>query len=208
MQHLLSEKQSQVLNYLLSHPDGVTVEKLVLHLGVTTTAVKQYLVKLIDLALIESRDEKGLIGRPQKKYFLTPSGHESFPRQYTWLSSQLLILLTSSLGKDSLSKIFSQLAKQVYKSVESEISDEDKSYRISKMLKVLNGLGYRMKQKKTEKNGIVILEALNCVYHEVAQAHPEVCQFDINFITEASKMSVSLESCIARGGASCRFCLK
>jgi predicted ArsR family transcriptional regulator len=72
----------------------------------------------------------------------------------------------------------------------------------------MNELGYRASLKQSDIRKGAVLEATNCVYHNVAKEHPELCKFDIQFLEKASGLNVKLESCIARGGSVCRFCLK
>jgi predicted ArsR family transcriptional regulator len=50
-----------------------------------------------------------------------------------------------------------------------------------------------------------MIEAKNCVYHELARAHPEVCQFDLELLSRFMGMDVTQEECMLRGGQSCRF---
>ncbi|MFI5391577.1 MAG: hypothetical protein ACHQYQ_09465, partial [Bacteriovoracales bacterium] len=79
---------------------------------------------------------------------------------------------------------------------------------IRKINETMNKLGYQTSVKQSDMRKGAILEATNCVYHGVAKQHPELCEFDVQFLKKASGMSVKLESCIARGGSVCRFCLK
>jgi predicted ArsR family transcriptional regulator len=71
----------------------------------------------------------------------------------------------------------------------------------------MNELGYRASLKQSDLRKGAVVEATNCVYHVVAKRHPELCQFDVKFMENATGMKVKLESCIAKGGAVCRFCI-
>jgi len=78
---------------------------------------------------------------------------------------------------------------------------------LAEVSKALNELGYRSYLKQSDVRKGAVIEANNCVYHSVAKAHPELCQFDIQFLESATGLNVKMESCIARGGSVCRFCL-
>ncbi|MBN50581.1 MAG: hypothetical protein CMN85_13695 [Spongiibacteraceae bacterium] len=65
----------------------------------------------------------------------------------------------------------------------------------------MDSLGY---EAETGSNSNEIV-AYNCIYHHLAEKHPEVCEFDIAFLESASKKSVTHTECIVRGGHCCRF---
>jgi predicted ArsR family transcriptional regulator len=79
---------------------------------------------------------------------------------------------------------------------------------LEEITRALNELGYRASLKQSDVRKGAIIEATNCVYHSVAKRHPALCQFDVQFLQNASGLKVKLETCIARGGSVCRFCLR
>lgn len=200
--------QKKILEYLLKYNGGATLEELAEHLGVTKTAVKEHLIKVDRLGYITFEDTKGSVGRPRRKYMLSSEGHEAFPKQYSWLSNVLLELLAEDLGPKMVSKIMKDLGNKVATSMESRFKEKNSVELLKEISKALNELGYRSFLKQSDLRKGAIIEANNCVYHSVAKDHPELCQFDIQFIEKASGMKVTLESCIAKGGNSCRFCIK
>ncbi len=205
----LHENQQKILDFLMDHPDGAILEELSSHLGITKTAAKEHLIKVEDLGYISFNDSKGAVGRPRRRYLLSPESHEAFPKQYSWLASVLLELLAQNLGKDGVTDLMSELADKVAKSMEPRFKNTKSSAELLGVIaSTLNELGYRSQLKQSDVRKGAILEATNCVYHSVAKAHPELCRFDVRFIERASGMDVKLESCIARGGTVCRFCLR
>jgi predicted ArsR family transcriptional regulator len=206
MQNLHANQQS-ILDYLLDRPEGASLEELSDHLGITKTATKEHILKIERLGFLCYQDTKGLVGRPRRKYLLSHEGREVFPRQYSWLSNILLEFLAADLGAEKVTRMMRELAKKVAGSMKHRFKDKNTTELLSEISVVLNELGYRSQLKQSDLRKGAILEANNCVYHSVAKEHPELCQFDIKFIEEASGMNVKLESCIARGGTVCRFCI-
>jgi predicted ArsR family transcriptional regulator len=140
---------------------------------------------------------------------LTESGHEIFPRQYAWLSNTLLEVLSERLGGAETAVLMRQLADHVSGPLEERIARlPDGPRRYTEIAAIMTELGYRALLKQSDARKGVVIEATNCVYHSVAKQHPELCQFDIALIQNMSKNRVRLESCIARGGSVCRFCIK
>ncbi len=206
--HSLPEHQKNILEFLLDKSDGATIDEICRHLGVTKTAAMEQLRKVERLGYIIYRDARGSIGRPKRSYLLSAEGQEAFPKQYSWLSNVLLELLAENLGAEAVGRIMKDLARKVAGPMEERFKNKSQLEMLRELTKVMNELGYRAYLKQSDLRKGAVLEANNCVYHSVAKEHPELCQFDVQFLKEVSGLSVKLESCIARGGASCRFCLR
>lgn len=206
----LHQNQEKILEHLLDHPEGATLDELASHLEITKSGTKEHILKVESLGYLSFRDTKGLVGRPRRRYLLSSEGHESFPRQYSWLSKVLLELLAEDLGAETVARIMTNLARKVSASMESRFRNTKSNAELfAEVTAALNELGFRANLKQSDLRKGAVVEATNCVYHSVAKAHPELCQFDLEFIRNATGgMNVKLESCIARGGTVCRFCIK
>lgn len=203
----LHSNQKKILEFLLDKPEGATLTSISDYIEVTKTAAKEHILKLEHMGLITFEDAKGTVGRPKRSYKLTDSGHEVFPKQYSWLSSVLLELLAEDLGPKMVSRIMKDLGKKVALSMNDRFKDKTNAQLLAEISKAMNELGYRSFLKQSDIRKGAVLEASNCVYHKIATEHPELCQFDVQFLESASGLKVKLESCIARGGSICRFCL-
>lgn len=205
----LHDNQKRILEYLLAHPDGATLDELADHLGLTKTAAKEHLIKIETLGYLSYVDTKGAVGRPRRRYLLSNEGHEVFPRQYSWLSNVILELLAEDLGSKGVSRMMRALATKVAKSMGNRFENTENNVGLfTEITAALNELGYRAFLKQSDLRKGAVIEATNCVYHSVAKKHPELCQFDVQFIENASGMNVRLESCISRGDSVCRFCIR
>ena len=49
------------------------------------------------------------------------------------------------------------------------------------------------------------VECKNCVYHDLSKQYPEVCRFDIGFLSGLMGAEVEHLSCMQRGSEACRF---
>ncbi len=206
----LHQNQKKILEYLLDKKDGATLDEIADHLGITRTAAKDHIVRIESFGYLSYQDTRGLVGRPKRRYLLSEDGVDAFPKQYSWLANILLDQLASEMSPAAVSKLMRDLAGHVAKSMEPRFARAGSSAELISMIsEALNELGYRSVVKQRDLRKGAILEATNCVYHSIAKKHPELCQFDTEFITRASGgMSVKLESCIARGGQVCRFCVR
>lgn len=204
----LQGNQKRVLEYLLMNPSGATLEEIASHLEITKSAAKQHIVKVESLGYLTYSDSKGFIGRPKRRYLLSQEGQEAFPKQYSWLSNSLLEVLSEDFGGDVVIKLMEALADKVSASLEAKLKKaQSTAEQLSLIVATLNELGYRAALKQSDLRKGAVIEATNCVYHSVAKKHPELCRFDVRFLENTSNLNVKQESCIARGGPVCRFCL-
>jgi predicted ArsR family transcriptional regulator len=121
----------------------------------------------------------------------------------------LLELLAKDMGAAGVSRIMNSLADSVAKSMEARFKNAKSSPELlAEVTAALNELGYRASLKQSDLRKGAVVEATNCVYHSVAKRHPELCQFDVKFLENATGMNVKLESCIAKGASVCRFCIR
>jgi predicted ArsR family transcriptional regulator len=205
----LHENQRRVLELLLDRPDGAALDEIAAHLGITKTAAREHVLKVESLGLLRFVDEKGQVGRPRRRYFLSPEGQEAFPKQYSWLSNVLLEHLAEDLGPEGITRVMRALAGKVARTMGERLGKAaTPPERLRAVTAIMNELGYRAALKQSDLRKGAVLEATNCVYHNVAKEHPELCAFDVQFLKIASGLNVKLESCIARGGPVCRFCLR
>jgi DeoR family suf operon transcriptional repressor len=83
---------------------------------------------------------------------------------------------------------------------------KNRTERIEEIVKIMNETGFVAKVvalSATEK--IPRVECKNCVYHDLSKDYPEVCRFDIGFLAGLMGAEVEHQSCMQRGGDSCRF---
>ena len=204
----LHDNQGKILEHLLDHHEGATLDELAGHLGVTRTAAQQHVIRLLDLGYLSYEDAKGSVGRPRRRYHISEAGIDVFPKKYSWLANAILAQLAAKLGPGGSRQFMQELAGVVAQSLDNPVRPEDPpSLRLKKVTALMNELGYRAALKPGGTAKEFVIEAVNCVYHSVAKTHPELCQFDVSLIEKASGMDVRLESCIAKGGATCRFCI-
>jgi predicted ArsR family transcriptional regulator len=204
----LHPNQQAILKFLLGRVEGATLDEIADHIEVTKTAAKEHILKLEGHGYLAFTDSKGAIGRPRRRYLLSEQGHDAFPKQYSWLSNVLLEILAQDLGEVAVSKLMRKLADKVANSMQEKLKADSPAELLAKINSVMNELGYQTSVKQSDLRKGAVIEATNCVYHSVAKQHPELCGFDVQFLTNASGLAVKLESCIARGGAVCRFCMR
>ncbi len=198
-------RQQDILKYMLENKDGVTIDDLAQLLGISRNAVRQHLAGLERDALIKQLGARPSKGRPELLYGLANKGKESFPRRYSWFSELLMTALLKEAGSDGLSAKIAAMGESVAKELlDRQRPPESTAAAITELNNLMVELGYSSKVKINDA-GELSIEASNCVFHDLAAKHPEVCQFDLALMKTLTKTKVCHDECMVRDGKVCRF---
>src|SRR5262245_4437655 len=193
----LGRTQQDLLSALLYCPDGMSIDDLAEHLGVTRTAVRQHLAALERDGLVERAATRPTGRRPQQLYELTELGREQFPRQYLLLADLLINEVAELIGHEQLVRIMRELGRKLAGNLEQKIVDEQR------IASHMQQAGYEA-QLIASTAGDTEIVAYNCVFHHLASAHPEICELDLALIGGLAGSGVEHLECMVRGGAVCR----
>lgn len=202
------ERQQALLRLLLRSHSGLTVDKLAEQLGITRTAVNQHLKALTEGDYIAHGSLRESGGRPSRAYLITSKGIDLFPKQYSWFSSLVLAKMRCEKGTENLCSSFREMASSVADTLLARLKGKTLLSRLTELEELMLDLGYETTVAKDSQNRLPIIEAHNCVYHNLALDYPEVCEFDLQLLSELSGAEVQHEECMVRGGACCRFRFK
>jgi predicted ArsR family transcriptional regulator len=199
----LGSTQQKLLRALLVAPQGASVEVLCNALGVTHNAVRQHLTALITAGFIERGTAQPTGGRPQARYVLRPAGRELFPRNYGVIATGVLEHLYASAGKADVQALLVDIGHQLGTAAAERVNTADPTEIAKALAEQLDTLGYEA--QAVRRDGEIQVEAYNCVFHELAKAHPDVCRFDLAFMEAATGRPIQHMECLLRGGHACRF---
>jgi predicted ArsR family transcriptional regulator len=201
----LGTTQQALLRQLLWHPEGLGVEQLCDKLRVSHNAVRQHLTALGSANLIERAAPRTTGGRPGAIFAITAQGRELFPRHYGHIAGGLIEKLYATLGREQVMTMLRALGTQLANEQPEEVDRDDVELASKQLAGRLTTLGYEAAAIKHE--GEPQIEAHNCVFHALAARHPEVCHFDLAFLSASSGREVRHAECMVRGGRTCRFSL-
>lgn len=198
--------QQEVLNQLLEHKSGATLDELTKAVGLSRTAVNQHLVALEKQGHIRKGTPRRTAGRPQHVYVLTETGANLFPKQYSWFSKMLIETLRKQVGAEQVWQYMYDLGVSLSASLIPRLVGKNRTERINEIVKIMNETGF-VARTLTGAGGEKLprVECKNCVYHDLSKDYPEVCRFDIGFLAGLMGAEVEHQSCMQRGGDACRF---
>ncbi len=201
-----STSQQQILDQLLERKSGATLEELTKAVGLSRTAVNQQLVSLEADGFVSKSTPRKTAGRPQHVYVLTEAGANRFPKQYSWFSKMLIETLRQTVGAEQVSQYMYELGVKLSAALIPRLVGKNRTERIDEIVKIMNETGFVARTFAANSGDkLPRVECKNCVYHDLSKEYPEVCRFDIGFLSGLMGAAVEHQSCMQRGGESCRF---
>ena len=197
--------QSALLRLLLRNKTGLTVDQIATGLSVTRTAVNQHLTALERDGYVMRSDLAATAGRPSRIFALSDRGVDLFPKNYDMFSLKTLEALMSTLGVAEARKVLEKLGRDLASDLSLALKNKSLIYKSENIASVLKDLGYDAHVEEDAPKSKPVIKAYNCIYHNLAQAHPDVCALDIAFLKKASGAKVDHIACMAKGDNDCRF---
>jgi predicted ArsR family transcriptional regulator len=200
----LGGTQQRLLRKLLASPQGATVEVLCRTLGITHNAVRQHLAALLAAGFVARGEAVASGGRPRACYVLEPAGRELFPRNFALIARGMIDYLYAHAGTAAVQDMLGEMGAQLGSEAACRIAAATGAEEVARLLaEQLDVLGYEARTIHDGEHAEV--EAWNCVFHSLARAHPDVCRFDLAFMSAATGRPVQRTQCMLHGSPACRF---
>ncbi|MCF7988763.1 MAG: HTH domain-containing protein [Methylovulum sp.] len=205
MTEKIKPRRHQILQLLLENKAGLSIDEMVAELNISRNAVQQHFVALERDGYIQAGVLNKTGGRPVRIFVLTEEGINSFPKQYAWFSELILTDLKNELGSEAFQRYLHKLGNNLSKGLLPQLEGKQTDERIEALLKVMDGLGFNARNTTDSGTHEQAIEAYNCVYHDLAQKHEEICEFDRTLISSILDTNIDHVECMAKGGIVCRF---
>ncbi len=197
-------RQHQILELMLKNKAGLSIDETADSLGISRNAVQQHFSILERDGYITTGGQKKTAGRPVRTFVLTESGVNHFPKQYAWFSELIVSDLIEEMGSESFKNYLHKLGDKLTSRLSVRFAGKSPEQRIEELIRVMDELGFQTSPVQTEKEECSI-SACNCIYHDLAQKHEEICELDKALVSRLLDQEVELVECMAKGGHICRF---
>lgn len=203
----ISSRQAQLLDLLLNVKTGLSIDDMAARLAISRNAVQQHVDKLERDGYVKTGMLHKTAGRPVRLFVLTAAGINSFPKQYAWFSELMLSHLHQELGSEGLQRYLQTLADALADTLAPQFAGKPPAERVVETLRIMNELGFHA-QLSAGQGEPAAIEAVNCIYHDLAQKFQEVCAFDRALMANLLQRDVDHVECMAKGGGVCKFNIK
>ncbi|NOT67079.1 MAG: winged helix-turn-helix transcriptional regulator [Methylophilaceae bacterium] len=202
----IGSRQRQILELLLEHKEGLCIDEIAKTVNISRNAVQQHVSALELEGYLQAGELTKTAGRPVRSYVLTEAGINSFPKQYAWFSTLMLTDLKNEIGHEAFQRYMYRLGDSLSQSYKYRFAGKRPDERREELLKIMDELGYKT-SGKPDSNGTdpTTIKAYNCIFHDLAQKHNEICKFDIALMTSLLEKDVELTECMAKGRGVCCF---
>jgi DeoR family suf operon transcriptional repressor len=199
----MTESSDETLLNFMRREGPVTISALVAEMGVTATAVRQRLRRLMSQGLIERRTERKSRGRPNHRYLLTEKGEQSAGTNFADMAIVLWEEIKSvedpAIRRGLLKRIADRFVAKYQDRVVGETLDE----RMGALAEVMRERDIPFAINKSSE--LPVLSALACPYPELAKMDRGVCTMEKLMLSEILGSNVRLSECRLDGASCCTF---
>lgn len=200
----ISQRQHEILEHFLARKQELCIEELAAELSISRTAVQEHFGSLEAAGYIEKHAVTKTAGRPISLYAITNKGINHFPKHYGWFANLMLDDLLDTISAEESEKYMRHLGEKLATQLQSQFENKTLPQRLEELTAVLNELGFVVEQTINEQNK-PCLQACNCILHDLAQKHEQICQFDLALMSKALGEKVEQSRCMAKGDTVCEF---
>lgn len=198
----MKRTRERILHQLLSQPYS-SINDLAKAVGINAISVRHHLTSLQAEGLVAAQEERHGVGRPRLVYFLTEDGRERFPARYLQLTNRLLDQLKKTLPKESVKKLFSQIANNLAGRDSVKVKNYPMEDRLEALMEFMEDEGFSTEWEIVGDE--YHIHQISCPYFHVSQKHPEVCSLEQTVVAMYLSVSTEKVSSMLEGNAHCTF---
>jgi predicted ArsR family transcriptional regulator len=199
----MQSTRQQILEYLQRH-GRATVKELGKLLGLTSTGIRQHLTVLERDGLVDTREERGRVGRPTLVYSLTEEADALFPKTYDALASILIEEIRSSQGNERLHEILHNVAERMAAPYVKQLEGRPLPQRVEAAAHILEEQGCMVSLRETNGDEYYIDE-FTCPTPKVAEQDRAVCVLHVDFVHLLTGGDTRLTQSLLRGERACTY---
>lgn len=205
------ENDRLLLDHLRRHPVA-SVGDLGDLLGVTATAIRQRLTRLMADGLIERRlrppaagegEKRAARGRPSYDYCLTEQGRQASGDNYHDLAEILWEEIRAIEDREVRTGLIKRVAEKLASRYSDQIGGDDLAKRMHNLMALM---GEREVPVDIDESGsLPVLTMLACPYPQLAEQDRSICAVEKVMISEVLGQGMKLSECRLDGGGCCSF---
>jgi predicted ArsR family transcriptional regulator len=182
---------------------AVTISALVDEMGVTATAVRQRLRRLMDHGLIRRQSERISRGRPNHRYSLTEQGEREAGTNFADMAIVLWEEIKSVEDAAVRRGLLKRVADRLVARYRNRVSGSTLGDRMAALAQVMEerDIPFHVDQS----GQLPVISALACPYPELAQRDRGVCAMEKLMLSEVLGNDVRLSACRLDGASCCTF---
>jgi len=202
---VFSEKQQMILQLLVQEKGGMTVDQFAQPLKISRSAIHQHMTVLERDGYLARSATIQTGGRPGTAYVLTDKGVHLFPKHYSLFADMLIKLIRQKIGSEGLVEYLHELGVSLSETKKDALKNKSLREQIEMTVLIMQELGYEARLESGKPDELPMIDAYNCIFHNLAYKNDEVCELDMSLLSSLLDSKIQRVCCMATGGKRCRF---
>ncbi len=202
----MSESSDRELLDLIRRCGPLTVAEMGTHLGVTGTAVRNRLARLLGTGLVERKSEHTGRGRPRHMYEASVLAKKGLGQNYAELAVALWDELMGTIPDRKLRRhLFIRVTERMADVYRSQVSGDEWEGRLVQLTGLLVDRGVEAEVAQHSGGAIPLLRQHSCPYYELAETDRTICALERKMFEKVLGRSLKLSQCRLDGDRFCDF---
>ncbi len=202
----MSESSDRVLLDLIRRSGPVTVVEMAARLGVTGTAIRNRLARLLGAGLVERRAESNGRGRPRHTYEVSVLAQKQLGQNYADLAVALWEELMGTIPDRKLRRqLFVRVTERMAEIYRGQVSGNEWEGRLVQLTNLLLDRGVEAEVAHNAAGAIPLLRQHSCPYYELAEADRSICALERKMFEKVLGRGLRLSQCRLDGDRFCDF---
>lgn len=201
----MSESSDRALLDLLRRRGSMTVAEMSEQLGVTGTAVRNRLSRLLDSGLVERHAEARGRGRPRHAYRASVEAQKRLGQNYADLAVVLWEEMMTTVEDRKLRRLlFLRITERLAEMYRGQVSGPGWEGRLVQLTTLLHDRGVEAEVAR-DSGAFPILRQHSCPYYELAETDRAICALERKMFEKVLGRGLRLSQCRLDGDHSCDF---
>ncbi len=202
----MSESSDRTLLDLIRRRGPLTVDEMVAEMGVTGTAVRNRLSRLVSNGLVERRSRQNGRGRPKHTYEASVEANKRLGQNYADLAVALWEELMSTVDDRKLRRhLFLRITERLAEVYKTQVKGDEWEGRLVQLSHVLQDRGVEAEVARDDAVLLPFLRQHSCPYYELAETDRAICALERKMLEKILGAGLKLSQCRLDGDRSCDF---
>ncbi len=202
----MNESSDRPLLDLIRRQGPLTVAEMGQALGVTPTAIRNRLSRLVGSGMVERRSEPGSRGRPRHTYRASAEAHRRLGQNYADLAVALWGELMQAVEDRKLRRLlFGRVTDRLAEQYRNQVWGDGWEGRMVQLGTVLHDRGIEAEVPLGDGGLLPVLRQHSCPYFALAEVDRAVCAMERKMFEKVLGQALRLSHCRLDGDRSCDF---
>lgn len=202
----MSESDDRPLLDLIRRAGPLTVAEMAAALGVTATAIRNRLTRLVGSGMVERKSAQGGRGRPKHTYEASLAAHKRLGQNYADLAVVLWDEMMRTVEDRKLRRVlFGRITERLAELYRSQLKGDEWEGRLVQLGTILHDRGIEAEVTRADGSLSPILKQHSCPYYELAEVDRTVCAMERKMFEKVLGRGLRLSQCRLDGHRSCDF---